>query len=142
VATQRARGSNSAHHPILEAPAPHRGGAFDLDGGSIRGTPKTVVALMVGMFVIGGGVALMHYRMGSVEAAVSRMPDLIEERINQASVETEQRRKIECLQQQIANKDWRCPDAVKAAEPVRRAVLAKAKAPEPAGFQWPWSQSK
>lgn len=116
-------------------------GHFDLEDGGLISRPRTLLAIAIGMFIIGGTVALIHYRLGHIEEAVSEIPEAIERRIEQSEQQQSQARKIECLQQQIANRNWTCPDAVAAAEPPPAAPKRRtaAKKPTPAPYFNPFN---
>lgn len=117
--------------------------AFDVDDGALKTKPKTLIGIMAGLFVIGGMVAVALYRLNSMEATIADIPNQIEQRIIASEDRSDQARKIACLQQQIANKNWTCPDAVaKAPEPVQpaRRAVARRKV-ETSVFGWPSAQA-
>lgn len=117
-------------------------GTFDIDHGTLKTSPRTLLAIAVGIFLVGGGVALALYRLNSVEAAIADIPNVLDTKLSAMSDADEQRRKIDCLQAQIANKSWVCPYAVQAAAPVaekpkqRRAAATTQKSDDVGIFGW------
>lgn len=113
-------------------------GSFDLDDGSLISRPRTLIAIMAGLFVVGGICAVVLYRITNIETTLADLPNVIENKIAAATDSAEQQRKIDCLQQQIANKSWVCPYAIQIAkepEPLkRRAPVTVAKQPTSSGF--------
>lgn len=131
VASNRRQALNGtgAHHalPVSEHPGPSD--SFDMDDGSFKGKPRTLAIMLGAMFVLGGMIAVALYRLNTIEAAVAELPAAIEKRIEQSEIAQEQTRKIACLQQQIANRNWTCPDAMASApapaQPAPKRRVAK-----------------
>lgn len=136
---KRSLNGSGAHLPGPTASEGHHSTAFDIDDGSFRSRPRTLLTIMGGMFILGGMIAIALYRLNTIEAAVNEIPDAIERRIEQSEASAEQQRKINCLQQQIANKAWVCPDAVVTAIQPAPAAPAKRiarKKPADTGSWW------
>lgn len=85
-------------------------------------SPRMAWSLLAAAALIGGGIVYTNVEIGGLKQEVTKLPDIIEQRIQAEGEKQAMARKVECLQQQIANKNWTCPDAIaiaKAPEPVR-----------------------
>lgn len=120
---------------------------FDVDTSRIGLTTKQIITMVSFAVMIGGGIFGVHYRLGGLDQTVTslreELPDRIEKAVMSVSQAEDRKRRLECLEAQIANSKtgWVCPKSVATIkdEPVIVGKAPRAKSrKESSSVAWPF----
>lgn len=111
---------------------------FDLEKSKLTSSPRMAWTILSAVGIAAFGIGAVYFEIGSMKGDIAKLPELIEQRAQITEEKQTSQRKIDCLQQQIANtkSGWICPDAIAKAEPppVRKSIPRKIAKKENGGF--------
>lgn len=113
---------------------------FDWERGRLSMSPRTAWALGIAFVTIGGGIAANQFQLFNISNTVAEMRK--EQADDRDAMVTKEAHYVACLEQERANKNWKCPMAppLTVDNKPRRVATAKPKpkpAPTESPFKWP-----